>query len=129
PTPPQPITATDSPRLICPVLTADPTPAMTPQPSSPATAGSAEESTLVHWPSCTRVFSMNAPIPSAGLSSVPSASVIDVDALWVSKQYSSCPRLQARHSPQTARQLRTTKSPSATCVTFSPTVSTIPAAS
>ena len=51
-------------------------PAITPQPSSPATAGSASGSTFVHWPSCTSVLSTNAPMPSAGVSSVPSVSVI-----------------------------------------------------
>ena len=48
PTPPQPITATVSSRVTAPVLIAAPMPAMTPQPSSPATAGSASGSTLVH---------------------------------------------------------------------------------
>ena len=66
PTPPQPMTATDSPRVTLPVLMAAPMPAITPQPSSPMAAGSASGSTLVHWPAATRVFSMNAPMPSAG---------------------------------------------------------------
>lgn len=48
PTPPQPITATESPRPTCPVLMAAPMPAITPQPSSPATAGETSGSTLVH---------------------------------------------------------------------------------
>ena len=69
---------------------------------------------------------MNAPIPSAGLSSVPSVNVIFLLALKVSKQYHGRPRLQARHCPHTARQLRMTKSPTSTCVTASPTVSTMP---
>ena len=38
PTPPQPITATDSPRCTAPVLMAAPIPAVTPQPSSPTAA-------------------------------------------------------------------------------------------
>ena len=79
PTPPQPITATVSSRSTLPVLIAAPIPAITPQPSRPATAGSASGSTLVHWPSCTSVLSANAPIPRAGVSSVPSVSVI----FWV----------------------------------------------
>ncbi len=129
PTPPQPITATESPRCTLPVLTAAPKPAMTPQPSSPAAVAGASGSTFVHWPACTSVFSANAPMPSAGVSSVPSSSVIFCAALWVSKQYQGRPRRQARHSPHTARQLRTTKSPGATSVTPSPTASTTPAAS
>ena len=71
PTPPQPITATDLPRVTPPVLIAAPMPAITPQPSSPTAAGRADGSTLVHWPAATRVFSAKAPMPSAGESSVP----------------------------------------------------------
>src|ERR687897_2002691 len=96
PTPPQPNTATDSPRRTAPVLIAAPTPAITPQPSRPAAVAGASGSTLVHCPECTSVFSTNAPMPSAGLSSVPSARVIFCAALWVSKQYCSSPLRQAR---------------------------------
>ena len=64
---------------------------MTPQPSSPAAAGRAAGSTFVHCPAATRVFSANAPMPSAGDSSVPSASVIFCVALWVLKQYQGRP--------------------------------------
>jgi hypothetical protein len=108
PTPPQPNTATDSPRRTAAVLMAAPTPAITPQPSRPAAVAGAAGSTLVHCPACTSVFSTNAPMPSAGLSSVPSARVIFCAALWVAKQYCGSPFRQARHWPHTARQLRTT---------------------
>ena len=50
PTPPQPMTATESPRVTGAVLMAAPRPAMTPQPSRPATSGRAAGLTLVHWP-------------------------------------------------------------------------------
>ena len=83
-------------------------PAMTPQPSRPAAVGGAAGSTFVHWPAWTSVFSAKAPMPSAGESSVPSASVIFCAALWVSKQYQGLPLRQARHCPHTARQFRTT---------------------
>ena len=129
PTPPQPITATVSPRLTPAVLIAAPRPAITPQPSSPAVAAPMAGLTFVHWPDATSVLSANAPMPSAGDSGVPSASVIFWVALWVAKQYHGRPRLHARHCPQTARQLRMTKSPGATSVTPSPTASTTPAAS
>ena len=129
PTPPQPITAIESPRPTAPVLIAAPRPAITPQPSRPATAAGACGSTLVHWPAATSVLSANAPIPSAGDSSVPSSSVIFCVALWVLKQYCGVPRRQARQWPQTARQFRITKSPGATSVTPAPTLSTTPAAS
>ena len=51
---------------------------------------------------------MNAPMPSAADSSVPSSSVIFWVALNVLKQYQGRPRLQARQVPQTARQFRMT---------------------
>ncbi len=120
PTPPQPMTATESPRTTGAVLMAAPRPAITPQPSRPATSGRAAGLTFVHWPAATSVFSANAPIPSAGDRTVPSARVIFWMALWVLKQYQGRPRLQARHSPQTARQFRMTKSPGATSVTRRP---------
>ena len=129
PTPPQPNTATESPRPTLPVLIAAPMPAITPQPSSPAAVAGAVGSTFVHCPLCTSVFSANAPMPSAGDSSVPSSSVIFCVALNVLKQYHGRPRRQLRQVPQTARQLRMTKSPGATEVTPSPTDSTMPAAS
>ena len=108
---------------------AAPMPAITPQPSSPTASGRAAGLTLVHWPAATSVRSAKAPMPRAGERGVPSASVIFWVALCVAKQYQGRPRRQARHSPQTARQLRTTKSPGATSVTPGPTASTTPAAS
>lgn len=102
------MTATLSPLPTWPVLSAAPSPAITPQPSRPAAAGLARGSTFVHWPAATSVLSTNAPMPSAGVKGVPSARVIFCAALWVSKQYHGRPRRQARHRPQTARQLRIT---------------------
>ena len=129
PTPPQPKTATESPGPTSPVYRAAPMPAMTPQPSSPTASGRAAGFTLVHWPAATRVRSAKAPMPSAGERGVPSASVIFCVALWVAKQYQGRPRRHDRHSPQTARQFRTTKSPGSRPVTPAPTDSTVPAAS
>ena len=91
PTPPQPMTAIESPRPMPPVLIAAPRPAITPQPSRPATSGLTAGFTLVHCPAWTRVFSTNAPMPSAGDSSWPEARVIFCAALWVAKQYQGCP--------------------------------------
>ena len=129
PTPPQPKTATESPVETSPVNMAEPSPAITPQPSRPTASGRAAGSTLVHCPAATSVFSAKAPMPSAGDSGVPSPSVIFWVALWVLKQYHGRPRRHDRHSPQTARQLSTTKSPGSTEVTPEPTDSTLPAAS
>src|SRR5690606_33192168 len=108
PTPPLPVTATESPRAPPPVLIAAPSPAHPPQPGGPATAGRAFGSTLVHCPAATSVLSAKAPMPSAGESSVPSSSVIFCVALKVAKQYHGRPRLQARQVPQTARQFKIT---------------------
>ena len=129
PTPPQPKTATESPSPTLPVNMAAPSPAMTPQPSSPTASGRAAGLTFVHWPAATRVLSAKAPMPRAGESAVPSARVIFCVALCVSKQYQGRPRRHDRHSPQTARQFKTTKSPGATSVTPGPVDSTTPAAS
>ena len=87
------------PRATLPVLIAAPRPAITPQPSSPTAAGRADGSTFVHCPACTRVFSANAPMPSAGDSSVPSSSVIFWVALWVRE---AVPRLAAVAGPAVA---------------------------
>ncbi len=95
----------------------------------PGRLGPRRESTLVAWPAATSVFSANAPIPSAGDSSVPSESVIFCVALNVEKQCHGRPRRQDRQVPHTARQFRITKSPGSTPVTSSPVASTIPAAS
>ena len=91
------MTATVSPRDTPPVLIAAPSPAITPQPSSPATSGRISGFTLVHWPAATSVFSTNAPMPRAGDSGVPSSSVIFWLALCVAKQYHGLPRAHARH--------------------------------
>src|SRR3954454_15557095 len=111
PTPPHPNTATESPRPTLPVLIAAPMPAITPQPSSPAVVAGTFGSTFVHWPAATNVFSTNAPMPSAGDSTVPSVSVIFCVALKVLKHSHGRPRRQLRQVPHTARQLRITKSP------------------
>ena len=108
PTPPQPITATLSPRPTPPVLTAAPKPAMIPQPTRPAASGRAARSTFTHWPAATSVLSANAPMPRAGDSGVPSARVMGRLALRESKQYQGRPRRHERQVPHGARQAITT---------------------
>ena len=102
---------------------------MTPHPMSPAVSGGALSFTGTACPAATRVFSANAPMPSAGVSGVPPSSVMGWVALSEPKQYQGRPRRHERHSPHGARQARITKSPGATSVTPSPTASTTPAAS
>ena len=129
PTPPQPKTATESPRPTLPVNMAAPSRPSPRSRAGPTASGRAAGLTLVHCPAATSVLSAKAPMPRAGESGVPSASVIFWVALWVAKQYQGRPRRHARHSPHTARQLRTTKSPGRQVTTPGPTDSTTPAAS
>ena len=129
PTPPHPMTATESPRLTPPVFIAAPRPAITPQPISPAAAGLASGSTFTACNASTSVSSQNAPMPRAGDNAVPSGNVIGCPAFRLAKQYQGRPRRHERQSPQGARQARITKSPGTTLVTPSPTFSTTPAAS
>ena len=129
PTPPQPNTATESPRDTLPVLIAAPIPAMMPQPTKPAAAASARASTFTACPAATSVSGAKAPMPNAGESAVPSARVIGCVALRLSKQYHGRPRKHDLQVPQGARQAMITKSPGATSSTPSPTFDTTPAAS
>ena len=129
PTPPQPMTATESPRDTPPVLIAAPSPAMMPQPSSPAASGRARGSTFTACPASTSVSSANAPIPRAGETGEPSASVICCRAFRLSKQYHGLPRRQERHAPQGERHASITESPGDKWPTPSPIFSTTPAAS
>jgi hypothetical protein len=76
PTPPQPNTATVSPRSSLAVFTIAPNPAMIPQPTRPAASGRAAGSTLTAWPAATRQTSAKAPMPMAAVSGVPSSRVI-----------------------------------------------------
>ena len=99
PTPPQPNTATESPRVTPPVLIAAPSPAITPQPSRPAAAAGADGSTFVHWPLCTSVLSAKAPIPSAGDSSVPS---VERHLLGRVERAEAVPRAPAQARPARA---------------------------
>ena len=129
PTPPQPMTAMESPRPTLPVLIAAPMPAITPQPSNPATSGFTAGFDLGALPGVDQGLLDERADAQCGESSARRSRVIFCAALWVAKQYQGSPRRQARQFPQTARQLRMTKSPGATSVTPSPTDSTIPAAS
>ena len=114
PTPPQPNTATESPRLTPPVFMAAPSPAIIPQPMRPAASGLIAGLTFTACPASTSVNSANAPIPKAGDRGVPSSRVMGWEALRLAKQYQGRPRRQDRQVPQGARQAKTTKSPGPT---------------
>ena len=128
PTPPQPNTATVSPRCTFPVYIAAPSPAITPHPMRPAASGLALGSIGTHCVAATSVFSAKAPMPSAGDRSTPS-SVIFCVAFAELKQYHGRPFAHERQVPHGARHAMTTVSPGLTFVTPSPTDSTTPAAS
>ena len=129
PTPPQPNTATESPLMTPPVLMAAPSPAIMPHPTSPAAWGLASALTFTACPASTSVNSAKAPIPRAGERGEPSARVIGCWALRLAKQYQGRPRKQDRQVPHGERQAMITKSPGATLLTPSPTLSTVPDAS
>ena len=97
PTPPQPITATESPRRTPAGVHGRTEPGHDPAAEQAHGGGVGLAVDLRALPRATRVFSMKAPMPSAGVSSVPSVSVIFWVALWVAKQYQGLPLRQARH--------------------------------
>ena len=93
PTPPQPITATVSPRRTAAGVERGAEPGHHAAAEQAGDLGlDARSSTFVHWPAATSVFAAKAPIPRAGESGVPSVSVIVCAALWVAKQYHGSPR-------------------------------------
>ena len=81
---------------------------MTPHPMRPAASGRAAGSIFTACPAATSVISAKAPMPRAGLSGVPSSSVMGCVALRLPKQYQGRPRRHERQSPHGARQARTT---------------------
>ena len=73
PTPPQPITATIEPGSTCAVLSAAPTPVVTPQPISASCSSGRSDSTFttdIRW---TVIISANVPRPVMATISSPSA--------------------------------------------------------
>ena len=119
PTPPQPNTATVSPRPTPPVFTrraeaGHHAAAEQPGGLGPRRAGRPSS----HWPGGDeRLLGEGADAERRATARCRPSSVIFWVALCVVKQYQGRPRRQERHSPHTARQLRTTKSPGATPVT------------
>ena len=127
PTPPQPITATVSPRVTPPVLIAAPMPGHHAAAEQARGGGRDRRVDLRALAGRDqRPLGERADAERGRQRRCRRRGVIFCVALWVLKQYQGRPRLQARHCPQTARQLRITKSPGATSVTPSPTASTMP---
>ena len=73
PTPPQPNTTTDDPGVIFAVLSAAPTPVMTPQPTRDATSKGTSSSifTTAWWG--TTMCSANVPVPAMPWTGAPSS--------------------------------------------------------
>ena len=86
PTPPQPNTATESPRLHVAGVHRGTEAGHDAAAEQPGGLGAGPGSTCAHWPAATSVFSAKAPMPSAGESAVPSRVIFWV-ALCEAKQY------------------------------------------
>ena len=138
PTPPQPITATLSPRRTPAALRTAPAPVTTPQPSSEAchsgmsavsgTAPAAATTVRCAKHAVIRPCWSVSPAPSCRRE-VPSISVPRSALRPAGSQRLRRPARQARHCPHDGTNENATRSPGATCVTRSPTASTTPAPS
>ena len=130
PTPPQPNTATESPRATSPVFIAAPSPAITPQPSRPAAVGRRLRVDLRALAGGDeRLLGERADAERRATARCRRrASSSGWRCGWRSSTTAGRGG-RPGSAPHTARQLRITKSPGATSVTPAPTASTTPAAS
>ncbi len=139
PTPPQPSTATLSPRCTRATLTAEPKPVITPQPLIAATVKGTPSGMGVTASFRTSVSPESVPMlndRSMGCprQSVPSAWACPRDGsiTWAGRLVSHrtvSPRRHWKHSPQGMHQFNTTRSPGVTWVTPAPISRTTPAPS
>src|SRR5918995_7264601 len=132
PTPPQPNTTTDDPGVTLAVLTAAPTPVMTPQPTSEAISRGTSGSifTAPWWG--TIISSAHVPAPANPNIGDPSwlKCMAPMAPNWMLTQRLGCLRsTQYLHTPHGALQAMMTWSPGATDVTPSPTSLITPAPS
>ncbi len=131
PTPPQPMTATLLPGSTRAVLSAAPTPVVTPQPMSASCSSGTSVSTRTTQASCTVIWSANVPRAVRAMALLPSARVaLGRKLIWLpSSQRFDCPCRQKKHAPQAGTNDAMTRSPTATRLTSGPTHSTVPAPS
>ncbi len=138
PTPPQPKTATDSPAWTRPTFRTAPNPVTTPQPSSAACHSGSSRGTGTAPPAATTAYSAKHAVCRPCCSGVPSGrrsrlvpSISNPRMLFAvagSHRFGR-PARQVRHARQAGTKQNATGSPGRTCVTPSPTSSTIPAPS
>src|SRR5258706_15872391 len=122
PTPPSPITRTESPDLTLAVLLTAPTPVRTAQPSSAAYSNGTSGLIGMTAFSGTTTCSASEPRPRAMASGTPSiVEPCDTDALDAFSHRNGSPRRQNQHCRQAGDQLRTTWAPTLTRPTPSPT--------
>ena len=128
PTPPQPMTATVDPGRTRAVLSAAPTPVVTPQPIRASCSGGRSVSTLTTEDSSTVIASAKVPRPVMQLAWLPSERRTLGVTLMPSEvsQRFDWSRRQNQHEPQAGTKLATTVSPTATRWTSRPTSSTSP---
>src|SRR5579875_1894689 len=131
PTPPSPMTTTDSPARTPAVRQAAPTPVSTAHPSRAATSGAIPPGSGTTARSGTTISSANAPTPRQAWTGVPSASRPAGRAVTpsVARHSHGSPCRQNQHARQAGAQFSTTWSPGATRVTSGPASITVPDAS
>ena len=137
PMPPTPTMTTVSPGCTCATLVAEPNPVGTAQPMIAADSNGMSGSILTTESLCTVMYGANVPSRFIGETSVDPACTRDVPSAMALPPSSSAPRSHSdrkpfKHgwqSPQAGMNARITWSPSATPVTFLPTLVTTPAPS
>ena len=131
PTPPHPMTATDDPGSTWAVLSAAPTPVVTPQPISASWSSGRSVVTRTAWCSATVMSSAKVPRPVNAVTGVPSARDargVTIICMVSSHRFERSCR-QNQQAPQEGTNVAMTLSPLLTRVTSAPTQSTVPAAS
>src|SRR5262249_48110243 len=128
PPPPQPMTATLEPGWIWAVLSAAPTPVVTPQPMSASWSSGRSVSTLTACDSAIVIVSENVPRPVKAGTGGPSARFArgTIITAPVCSQRFERPCTQYQQAPHDGTKVATTRSPLFTCVTSAPTHSTVP---
>src|SRR2546430_2222636 len=131
PTPPQPITATLDPGSTSAVLSAAPTPVVTPQPISASWSSGRSVSTFTACDSEIVIASENVPRPVKPGTGVPSARFArgTIITAPVCSQRFDWPWTQYQQAPHAGTNVETTRSPVFTWLTSDPTQSTVPAPS
>src|SRR4029453_3904150 len=132
PTPPRPNTTTEEPGVTLAVLSAAPTPVMTPQPTSEATSCGVSGSIFTTPCSGMIISSAQVPEPAKPISGAPSSvkcGMAPMPKVMFRHRLGCLRSMQYLHCPHGALQAMITWSPGCTDVTPSPTSATTPAPS